>query len=105
MHAAQSSVGNVLSNCAILPPIVDSRSTTNTSCPAPAISRAACSPAMPPPTTSVAGFTFECIGSRAACSATRLTAARVTALALAVPRGLSRCTQAHCSRMFAIWTR
>jgi hypothetical protein len=55
MQAEQSSVGNVLSNLAMWPPMVASRSTRKTFLPALARVRAAWMPAMPPPTTSTSG--------------------------------------------------
>ena len=55
MQAAQSSVGKVLSNMAMCPPIDGSRSTRITSLPASARVKAAWMPAMPPPTTIARG--------------------------------------------------
>ena len=55
MQAAQSSVGKVLSNIAMWPPIDGSRSTRITSLPASARVSAASMPAMPPPTTIARG--------------------------------------------------
>ena len=57
IHALQSSVGNVLSICAIRPPMEGDFSRSVTLKPWAAISRAACIPATPPPTTS-ASFDF-----------------------------------------------
>ena len=51
IHAAQSKVGNVLSNCAILPPMVGFFSTISTGNPASATSSAVWIPAIPPPMT------------------------------------------------------
>ena len=55
MHAAQSSVGNVLSNIAMCPPMVGSRSTSVTFFPALASVSAACIPEIPAPTTRTSG--------------------------------------------------
>ena len=71
MHAAQSRVGNVLSNWAMWPPIDGSRSTRWTGNPASASSSAVVIPAIPPPTTSVAGLIGTRIGSSGTCSDTR----------------------------------
>jgi len=58
MHIEQSFVGNVLSSCAICPPMVGSRSTRCTVTPWFARSSAAWIPATPPPmtTTSLMGI-------------------------------------------------
>ena len=58
MHPEQSSVGNVLSSCAIRPPILGVFSTRYTLCPSSARSRDACIPAIPPPITSASGVTL-----------------------------------------------
>ena len=60
MHIEQSIVGKVLSNCAILPPMLGLFSTKYTFSPLFAKSREACMPAMPPPTTMTAfGISFR----------------------------------------------
>ena len=105
MQAAQSRVGKVLSNCAMWPPIEGSRSTRYTGSPASASSRAAWIPAIPPPTTSVAGFTFTAIGSSGFWWATRRTAPERVARALSVAGPFSSEHHETCSRMFAIWKR
>src|SRR5512137_1357818 len=51
MHMEQSLVGKVLSSCAMWPPIDGSRSMRWTWIPCAAMSRAACMPATPAPTT------------------------------------------------------
>ncbi len=99
MQAAQSRVGNVLSNWAMWPPIDGSRSTRWTGKPASASSRAAVIPAMPPPTTSDAGWIGTRNGSRGACSSMRYTPPAMTALALAVAAGRSVWTHETCSRI------
>ena len=57
MHDEQSSVGKVLSNCAIRPPILGVFSTRYTLNPSSAKSKDACIPAIPPPTTNASGIT------------------------------------------------
>ena len=105
MHAEQSNVGKVLSNCAMCPPIDGSRSTRYTWNPAFAISSADWIPAMPPPTTRVVGLIGTLISSNAAFSITLETAPDTTALAFAVATALSECTHETCSRIEANSTR
>src|ERR1019366_4632707 len=54
VHMAQSLVGNVLSSCAMTPPMAAPRSDKYTLMPPLARSRAACIPPMPPPPTRAA---------------------------------------------------
>ena len=54
VHIAQSFVGNVLSSCAMRPPMPPERSMRWTLNPASARSSDACMPAIPPPTTATA---------------------------------------------------
>ncbi len=70
MQAAQSSVGKVLSNIAMWPPIVPVRSTRYTRLPPSAISSAAWIPAIPPPMTSAAAFHFVSLGCAASVKGT-----------------------------------
>ena len=59
MQLAQSRVGKTLDSRIILPPIEASRSTTATWKPWSAKSSAACSPAIPPPTTRASNSSFR----------------------------------------------
>jgi len=59
IHIAQSLVGKVLSNSAITPPTPVLFSTTCTLNPESAKSRAACIPAIPPPTTRTEPFLLD----------------------------------------------
>ena len=59
-------------------------------------------PAMPPPTTSVAGWIGTVSGSSGSWCRTRSTPPEIMALALAVAAALSVCTQETCSRMETI---
>ncbi len=99
MQAAQSSVGKVLSNWAMCPPIDGSRSTRWTGNPASAISRAAEIPAIPPPTISVVGLIGTRNGSSGTSWATRKTPPATTAFALAVAASRSAWTHETCSRI------
>ena len=60
---------------------------------------------MPPPTTSVAGLTFTCIGSSGCWCFTRPAAAETSGLGLLVAAALSLGTQETCSRRLVIWQR
>ena len=101
MQAEQSMVGKVLSNLGILPPMVGSRSTRVTAYPASAMSRAACMPAMPPPTTSAFFVTGICSVNSGVLRATFATAIFTRSLAFSVASALSVWTQLHCSRRLA----
>ena len=104
MHAAQSSVGKVLSIWVILPPMVGCFSTISTSKPASAISKAVWMPAMPPPMTSARFVTGLEPAVSGAFRCTLAMAARPRMIAFFVPASLSLWIQEHCSRMFAIST-
>ncbi len=81
MQAEQSSVGNVLSNLAMWPPIVLSRSTRYTCFPASAIVRAAVDPGDAAADDQTSGLTSALRGSRYSCRATRRTAPATSAFA------------------------
>ena len=105
IQAAQSKVGNVLSNLAMCPPIEGSLSTRYTVFPASAISRAACIPAIPPPMTKTLGFISTKRLSKGSWCITLNTAALTSSLAFSVATCSSSCTQETCSRILAIWKR
>ena len=104
MHAAQSRVGNVLSSCAILPPIVGLVSTISTGNPASAISSAVWMPAIPPPITSARLVTGDSPGVRGVFKLTFAIAAFPRTIAFSVPIAMSLCIHEHCSRILAIST-
>ena len=89
MHAAQSSVGNVLSIWVILPPMVGFFSTMSTSKPASAMSSAVWMPAMPPPMTSARFVTGLVPAVSGALSCTFAMAARPRMTAFSVASSLS----------------
>ena len=89
IQAAQSSVGKVLSSCAIFPPIVGFVSTISTGNPASAISSAVCIPAIPPPITSARFVTGLSPGVSGALRLTFATAALPKIIAFSVPIGIS----------------
>ena len=105
MQAEQSSVGKVLSNWAMRPPMEASFSTRKTWYPASAMASAAWMPAMPPPTTSETGVTNTSRSVSGSWQATRWTAAVMRVLALAVPTALFLVIQEQCSRRLAIANR
>ena len=100
----QSSVGNVLSSCDILPPILGVFSTISTGYPASAISSAVWIPAIPPPITSALFVTRLSPGFSGAFKFTFATAARIRMTAFSVASSISLWIQEQCSRMFAIST-
>ena len=105
MQAAQSSVGKVLSNMAIWPPIEGLRSTSVTCLPVADSLRAASMPAMPPPTTRTSWLTGTSMGSSGSLSGSRWIWALRMRLALAVAATGSMVTHEQCSRMLAICSR
>ena len=104
MHAAQSNVGNVLSNWAIRPPIEGSRSTMTASYPANPTSMAAWIPEIPPPMTSALFVTGILDRNRGLLSATLARAMSTRSSAFSVASSRLSWTQEHCSRMLAIST-
>ncbi len=62
-------------------------------------------PAIPPPTTSTAGWIGTFLISSGLWNGTRRMAARTRASALRVASAPSVWTQASCSRMFTIWKK